>query len=552
MIKKTLVVLFSLSISFASDFSADKWKQLFEQFQQNYPTFSIQDIKQMKSMIQSGDYDASARDMEEFLGEWFLEDETIEIYVTVDSDQSVPNMLALSAMVEAEGVITATGSDFEEELTYILDEEAIDDGGDEYNWACDDVYGTSWYESEDECNMYCENDCYYDDGDGGEDDGVSANIMNMSFFEFFMLLFGMEPEGVDVPVIVGFFMDEDYDVKHVEGLMFSDDGEMLGFEADSVDLAAGAAFDSDENTITFTSLELKDSLRVTQLTLDGTIGPGTVDFEAGVPTLVPYFDEEEMFGEEEMEDVYMVFNDDSSGMEIYIEEDEYSGEMYTDTAYYAWWLDNDMLLINFFGGGEWVCNENPDDPSYWGDEDECNDYCDIDCEVEDQSDTISFSYEFDEDTLHIAGNVYVCEDETDGYQECLEDELPIPPELRDIGDAYITFGRAMVFTGDNVSIANANALIPNQFKVYDAYPNPFNPVTTLRYQLPEANMVTVTIYDMVGREVKTLLNQQQTAGLHGIQWNGTNNLGNTVSAGIYLYQVQSGPYNQINKMILLK
>ena len=545
---KALIVLFSLSLSFASDFSADKWKQLFEQFQKNYPTFSIQDIKQMQSMIQSGDYDASARDMEEFLGEWFVEDETIEIYVTVDSDQSVPNMLALSAMVEAEGAITATGSDFEEELTYILDEEAIDDGGDEYNWACDDVYGTSWYESEDECNMYCENDCYYDDGD--EEDGASANIMNMSFFEFFMLLFGMEPEGVDVPVIVGFFMDEDYDVQHVEGLMFSDEGEMLGFEADSVDLAAGAAFDSDENTITFTSLELKDSLRVTQLTLDGTIGPGTVDFEAGVPTLVPYFDGEEMFDDNE-EEVYMVFNDDYTGMEIYIEEDEYSGEMYTDTADYAWWLDNDMLLINFLDG-EWICNEDPDDPSYWGDEDECNDYCDIDCEVEDPSDTISFSYEFDEDTLHIAGNVYVCEDETEGYEECLQDELPIPPELRDIDDAYITFGRAMVFTGDNVSIANANALTPNQFKVFNAYPNPFNPVTTLRYQLPEANMVTVTIYDMAGKEGKTLIHQQQTAGLHGIQWNGTNNLGNMVSAGIYLYQVQSGVYNQTNKMILLK
>lgn len=545
---KALIVLFSLSLSFASDFSADKWKQLFEQFQKNYPTFSIQDIKQMQSMIQSGDYDASARDMEEFLGEWFVEDETIEIYVTVDSDQSVPNMLALSAMVEAEGAITATGSDFEEELTYILDEEAIDDGGDEYNWACDDVYGTSWYESEDECNMYCENDCYYDDGD--EEDGASANIMNMSFFEFFMLLFGMEPEGVDVPVIVGFFMDEDYDVQHVEGLMFSDEGEMLGFEADSVDLAAGAAFDSDENTITFTSLELKDSLRVTQLTLDGTIGPGTVDFEAGVPTLVPYFDGEEMFDDNE-EEVYMVFNDDYTGMEIYIEEDEYSGEMYTDTADYAWWLDNDMLLINFLDG-EWICNEDPDDPSYWGDEDECNDYCDIDCEVEDPSDTISFSYEFDEDTLYIAGNVYVCEDETEGYEECLQDELPIPPELRDIDDAYITFGRAMVFTGDNVSIANANALTPNQFKVFNAYPNPFNPVTTLRYQLPEANMVTVTIYDMAGKEVKTLIHQQQTAGLHGIQWNGTNNLGNMVSAGIYLYQVQSGVYNQTNKMILLK
>ena len=328
---KALVVLFSLSISFASDFSIDEWKQLFEQFQKNYRTFSIDDIKKIHSTIQAGDYEASARDMEEFLGEWYREDETVEFYITVDSDQSVPNMIALSAMIEAEGAITATGSDFEEQLTYILDPSTMDQGNDGYNWACDVDGETQWYESEDECNMYCENDCYYDDGDGGEDDGVSANIMNMSFFEFFMLLFGMEPEGVDVPVIVSFFLDEDYDVKHVEGVMFSDDGEMLGFEADSVDLAAGAAFDSDENTITFTSLELKDSLRVTQLTLDGTIGPGTVDFEAGVPTLLPTFDPE-MFGEEEMEEVYMVFNDDYTGMEIHIEEDEYSGEVYTDRA----------------------------------------------------------------------------------------------------------------------------------------------------------------------------------------------------------------------------
>ena len=545
---KALIVLLSFSVSFATDFSSEKWKQLFEQFQQNYRTFSIDDIKQLKSKIQSGDYDASARDMEEFLGEWFLEDETIEIYVTVDSDQSVPNMLALAAMVEAEGVITATGSDFEEELTYILDEEAIDDGGDEYNWACDDVYGTSWYESEDECNMYCETDCYYDDGE----DGVSVNIMNMSFFEFFMLLFGMEPEGVDVPVIVTFFMDEDYDVQHVEGVMFSDDGEMLGFEADSVDLAAGAAFDSDENTITFTSLELKDSLRVTQVTLDGTIGPGTVDFEAGVPTLVPYFDGEEMFGEEEMEEVYMVFNDDSTGMEIYHEEDDYYGEVYIDTSDFAWAANSEMVWLKYLDDGEWICNENPDDPLYWNDEDECNDYCNVDCYYEDLGDTLSLSYEFDEDTLQIGGDVDMCDD-YDSFEECIEEEeFPIPPDLRDITDFYVSYSRTMVFTGDNVSTAHDNVLIPNQFKVYDAYPNPFNPVTTLRYQLPEANLVSVIIYDMAGKEVKTLIHQQQNQGLHTFQWNGTNNLGNTVSAGIYLYQVHSGIYNQTNKMILLK
>ena len=546
---KTLVVLFSLSISFASDFSADKWKQLFEQFQKNYPTFSIQDIKQMQSMIQSGDYDASARDMEEFLGEWYREDETIEIYVTVDTDQSVPNMMALSAMEEAEGVITATGSDFEEELTYILDEETIDDGGGEYNWACDVDGETQWYETEDECNMYCENDCYYDDGD--EEDGVSANIMNMSFFEFFMLLFGMEPEGVDVPVVVTFFMDEDYDVQLVGGIMFSDDGEMFELIADSVDLAAGAFFSEDENTITLTNLELKDSLRVTQLTVNGTIGPGMVDFEAGVPTLLPTLDPE-MFGEEEMEDAYMVFNDDYSGMEIYIEEDEYSGELYIDTSQYAWWLDDDMVMISYLDEGEWLCEVSEGEQTYWNDEDECNENCNNVCFYEDYTDTLSLGYEFDEDTLHLGGDVYMCA-EYDYIEDCIEDEeLPVPPELRDISDLYASYFRVMVSTGSNVSTVNENILMPNQFRVYDAYPNPFNPVTTLRYQLPEANMVTVTIYDMAGRQVKNLIDQQQGQGLHSIQWNGTNNLGNTVSAGIYLYQVHSGVYNQTNKMIFLK
>ena len=546
---KTLVVLFSLSISFASDFSADKWKQLFEQFQKNYPTFSIQDIKQMQSMIQSGDYDASTRDMEEFLGEWYREDETIEIYVTVDTDQSVPNMMALSAMEEAEGVITATGSDFEEELTYILDEETIDDGGGEYNWACDVDGETQWYETEDECNMYCENDCYYDDGD--EEDGVSANIMNMSFFEFFMLLFGMEPEGVDVPVVVTFFMDEDYDVQLVGGIMFSDDGEMFELIADSVDLAAGAFFSEDENTITLTNLELKDSLRVTQLTVNGTIGPGMVDFEAGVPTLLPTLDPE-MFGEEEMEDAYMVFNDDYSGMEIYIEEDEYSGELYIDTSQYAWWLDDDMVMISYLDEGEWLCEVSEGEQTYWNDEDECNENCNNVCFYEDNTDTLSLGYEFDEDTLHLGGDVYMCA-EYDYIEDCIEDEeLPVPPDLRDISDLYVSYLRVMVSTGSNVSTVNENILMPNQFRVYDAYPNPFNPVTTLRYQLPEANMVTVTIYDMAGRQVKNLIDQQQGQGLHSIQWNGTNNLGNTVSAGIYLYQVHSGVYNQTNKMIFLK
>ncbi|MFL3028314.1 MAG: T9SS type A sorting domain-containing protein [Candidatus Neomarinimicrobiota bacterium] len=549
---KALVVLFSLSISFASDFSADEWKQLFEQFQKNYRTFSIDDLKKIHSTIQAGDYEASARDMEEFLGEWHREDETVEFYITVDADQSVPNMMALSGMQEAEGAITATGSDFEEQLTYILDPTTLDQGNDNYNWACDDGDGeTQWYESEDECNMYCENDCYYDDEADEADDVTEGMVMNMNFFEFFTLLFGMVPENVDVPVVVAFQLDLDLVVQDVECMVFTDNGEVLELKADSVDLAAGAVFSDDENTITFNSLELKDSLRVTQLTVNGEIGPGTVDFEAGVPTLLPTFDPE-MFEGEEMEDAYMVFNDDYTGMEIYVEEDNYSGELYSDTSQYAWWLDDDMVMISYLDEGEWLCEVSEGEQTYWNDEDECNENCNNVCFYEDYTDTLSLGYEFDEDTLHLGGDVYMCA-EYDYIEDCIEDEeLPVPPELRDISDLYASYLRVMVSTGSNVSTVNENILMPNQFRVYDAYPNPFNPVTTLRYQLPEANMVTVTIYDMAGREVKNLIDQQQGQGLHNIQWNGTNNLGKAVSAGIYLYQVQSGMYNQTNKMILLK
>ena len=94
--------------------------------------------------------------------------------------------------------------------------------------------------------------------------------------------------------------------------------------------------------------------------------------------------------------------------------------------------------------------------------------------------------------------------------------------------------------------------IPTTFVVHQNYPNPFNPVTTLRYDLPEDALVNITIYDMMGRVVKTLINAQQTAGYRSLQWNATNDAGAPVSAGIYLYMIQAGEFRQTKKMVLLK
>jgi hypothetical protein len=102
------------------------------------------------------------------------------------------------------------------------------------------------------------------------------------------------------------------------------------------------------------------------------------------------------------------------------------------------------------------------------------------------------------------------------------------------------------------ALAIDSELLPDKFALYQNYPNPFNPVTTLRYDLPENGLVTIIIYDMLGRQVKTLINQTQNAGYKSVVWNATNDYGKPVSAGIYLYQIQAGEYMQTKKMVLLK
>ncbi|MDG2266019.1 MAG: T9SS type A sorting domain-containing protein, partial [Candidatus Marinimicrobia bacterium] len=105
-------------------------------------------------------------------------------------------------------------------------------------------------------------------------------------------------------------------------------------------------------------------------------------------------------------------------------------------------------------------------------------------------------------------------------------------------------------TGEQVSIIDET--LPITYNLYNAYPNPFNPATTIRYELLENGYVNITIYDMLGRQVKTLVNQAQDAGYRSIIWDATNDYGIPVSAGIYLYQIQAGGYITTKKMILLK
>ena len=97
-----------------------------------------------------------------------------------------------------------------------------------------------------------------------------------------------------------------------------------------------------------------------------------------------------------------------------------------------------------------------------------------------------------------------------------------------------------------------NKLIPKEVSFGSAYPNPFNPVTMISMSIPYEMEVHVVVHDMLGREIRTLVNTTQDAGFKSVIWDATNDYGKPVSAGVYLYQIQAGEFVQTKKMVLLK
>jgi hypothetical protein len=97
---------------------------------------------------------------------------------------------------------------------------------------------------------------------------------------------------------------------------------------------------------------------------------------------------------------------------------------------------------------------------------------------------------------------------------------------------------------DNSSI---NGNIPKKFDLYQNYPNPFNPVTNIQYDLPKDVFVSIKIYDLLGREIKTLVNEYKNAGSYIVNFNGSE-----LSSGVYFYRINAGSFNQVKRMVLIK
>jgi len=96
-------------------------------------------------------------------------------------------------------------------------------------------------------------------------------------------------------------------------------------------------------------------------------------------------------------------------------------------------------------------------------------------------------------------------------------------------------------------IQNPESVLPASYELNQNYPNPFNPTTKINYELPITNDVNLSVYNLLGQKVVTLVNEQKKAGYHQVAWDASG-----FASGIYYYRIQAGEFQDVKKMLLLK
>ncbi|MBN8571420.1 MAG: T9SS type A sorting domain-containing protein, partial [Ignavibacteria bacterium] len=139
----------------------------------------------------------------------------------------------------------------------------------------------------------------------------------------------------------------------------------------------------------------------------------------------------------------------------------------------------------------------------------------------------------------------------------------IARELGFSGDSVITTCRLTAYNGldsiisannllvilksTSVGIQNISSQIPDKFKLENNFPNPFNPSTNIKFQIPQSSFTSLIIYDMLGREVMTLLNEELKAGYYNYQFNAGN-----LNSGVYFYTLRAANFSESKRMLLVK
>ena len=598
--KQIILVITCLSFITASNEYPDEVRAIFKYYQDKYQIYSIEDLNKIKLNTRPNNFQPNTgRDPSQLVGDWEGQRQEMGLYITVGTDQVAPTMGSMSGFEPANGGLTITHDEFTTELNYMsigsifgddqrdrnasalefaqgyVDSAATQQGSSPFDlveefelsyFSYDSIVGGLGGDDPENCEINWPEDPYQmaiysfvseyvlneggsvgcftedsnldltydyvalemeqqwyenggDDGQGG--DGAEFMFMNFDIMNLFLIIFGMTPVGVDYPTLV-MLNNEDEDIEAM-ALVFIPEGSYVSFDSEDISI------NEDTFEFTFSDLMMVDSVGAT-LNVDGTIGPDMYELLAGVETEIPLpsilFDSLSTEGE-----FYLRLNDDGTGMDMEISEiDEYY-ETFMDTniSYFEWSASDDSVFISYVDDDGYVLED----------------------------DNLFLSYYFNDDTLVLGQSIDPCTDPYyyyyyDSYDECFENTGigDYAMGVYDIQDFY----QEMVnhFTMMDAVEVSDESKTPSDYKLYAPYPNPFNPFTVIRYNLPEQANVNISIYDMTGRLVNSLVNGTQSAGLRTIQWNARDSKGLTAPAGVYLYKIEAGNFMDVKKMILLK
>jgi M6 family metalloprotease-like protein len=139
------------------------------------------------------------------------------------------------------------------------------------------------------------------------------------------------------------------------------------------------------------------------------------------------------------------------------------------------------------------------------------------------------------------------------------DPSPGPPDYNPDGEGdkvsdYVIYRPWRKYGGVGVDEHQSEKALPDHFSLSQNYPNPFNPTTTISYQLPGVDRyhTTLKIYNILGQEVRALVDGEQAPGYYSVQWDGKDSSGGNLASGIYIYRIQAGDFVQVRRMVLLK
>ena len=602
--KILFMVLFSFSIISASGNKKSTIDAIFKHYQDKYKIYSLDDLNRLQSNNPSIlSQNSRDRDPSDLIGNWEQQKMSMGMFVTVDTDQTAPTMGSMTGMDPAEGGVTVSNDEFTTVLNYLsvgdlfdfrqrdrnanalqhaqdyVDSAAVlqgqsafdlvlefeltysdtdpsvvigglggdDPGNCDINWP-EDPYHMAVYSFVSEYVLLegASVGCFLDNSDldltygyvaeeieqswyggGGDDNDDSTDVegvvlMNFDIFSLFAIMFGMDV-GIEHPMIMT--VSDSYamaaDLSDTTGGYYG--GQFMAiFDSNQVSI------DMDNFDFSFDNLLMESYYGTSSINVDGEIGAVMYELLSGVETEIPLPSMllDSAFNDDNQN--YLSIYDDGSGIAINVEEDGYYGTM-IDTSYFTWNVSNDSIYVTTY-----------------------DDY------YSDSSQVDAMAYFFSGDTLVFGQNIDPCEE--GGYYYYYYDTYDDCFEYSDLGNYALGVtgiqdfhqGMMMYYTAYDVVSTTLENNMPLEFEVYPAYPNPFNPVTTIGYYLPNKGSVNITIYDMMGREIKVLQSGIQTPGHSKVQWNATNNKGQPVSAGVYLYQINIDGTMDTKKMVLLK